>query len=149
MEQKTVKWEEIQVSYKPKKNPVVTITESKDMYDFIIEHYDGDEINLVESFHAIFLNRMNRVVGYHLVSKGGVSGTVCDPKVIFMRALIHNASGIILAHNHPSGNLRPSDQDIKLTKKIQNGAQILDMNLLDHIIVDSDNFYSFADEGML
>ena len=81
------------------------------------------------------------------VSTGGVSGTVADPKLIFTAALKANACGIIMAHNHPSGNLKPSQSDNDLTRKIREGAKLLEMQLLDHIIVTTESYYSYADEG--
>ncbi len=95
------------------------------------------------------LNRANHVIGWFNVSIGGVASTVVDPKVIFSAALKCNASGIILSQNHPSGNLKPSDADLALTKKLKSGGQILEIQILDHIILTSESYFSFADEGIL
>ena len=104
----------------------------------------------VEQFYILMINRANKVLGYTLIATGGVSATVVDPKVIFQAALKANASSIICAHNHPSGNNKPSDADIKITDKIKAAGQFLDINLLDHVIMTpDDNFYSFADEGRI
>ena len=107
--------------------------------------YDKD----VEEFWILLLNRANRIIKAEKISMGGVSGTVVDSKVVFRVALQNQASGIILAHNHPSGNLIPSSEDKKLTTKIKQAAQLLDINLLDHIIVCNEKYFSFADEGYM
>ncbi|WCT13595.1 RadC family protein [Mucilaginibacter jinjuensis] len=102
-----------------------------------------------EEFWILLLSRNNKVIGKELISKGGLSGTVADPKIIFNIALLHQASSIILAHNHPSGNLKPSQQDIDLTRKLHQAGKILDINVFDHLIITDDGFLSFADEGLL
>ena len=102
-----------------------------------------------EEFWILLVNRANKIIGKFQISQGGVSGTVADPKRIFQLALENLASGIILCHNHPSGNVQPSQQDIKLTRKINEGAKLLEINLLDHIILGDENYYSFADNGMM
>jgi DNA repair protein RadC len=102
-----------------------------------------------EEFWIILLQRNNKVILKEMVSKGGVSGTVVDAKIIFKRALEETASGLILAHNHPSGSLTPSQEDLDITKKIKNGGRLLDIKLLDHLIIGDDSFYSFADENKL
>jgi DNA repair protein RadC len=102
-----------------------------------------------EEFWILLLSRSNKVIAKELISKGGLSGTVADPKIIFSIALQHQASSIILAHNHPSGNLKPSQQDIDLTKKLYQAGKILDINVFDHLIITDDGFLSFADEGFL
>ncbi len=103
----------------------------------------------IEEFWVLFLNRANKVIGKNKISEGGVSATVVDPKVIFHHALSHFATGIILAHNHPSGNLVPSEQDISITQKIAISAKSLEINLFDHLIIAGGSYYSFADQGML
>ena len=95
------------------------------------------------------LNRANKVIREIQISEGGFSGTVADPKKIFKVALEHNASAIILCHNHPSGNIKPSDADIKLTRKLRSAGEMLDLPVIDHIILGEENYYSFADEGKL
>ncbi len=102
-----------------------------------------------ESFYILLLNRANKVIREIQISEGGLSGTVADPKKIFKVALEHNASAIILCHNHPSGNIKPSDADIKLTHKLKNAGEMLDLPVIDHIILGEENYYSFADEGKL
>ncbi len=102
-----------------------------------------------EEFYAVFLNRANQVLKVHHVSKGGISGTVADPKIIFAEGLSHSASGIILVHNHPSGNLKPSKADIDLTKRMIRGGIMLDLPILDHLIYSNAGYFSFADEGLM
>ena len=106
-------------------------------------------IDLKEYFFVIILNRANLTIGYLKVSEGGVSGTIVDNRLIFATALKCLASGLILVHNHPSGNLLPSAQDTRITKKIVLAAEYFDINVLDHIILTSDSYFSFADEKML
>ncbi len=122
------------------------ISSSKDVFELfqsIMEDYK------YESFWILLLNRANKIIKKIQVSDGGVSGTVADPKRIFKLSLENDASGLILCHNHPSGNTKPSEADIKLTKKIQKGGELLDISVLDHIIVGEENYFSFADENLL
>jgi DNA repair protein RadC len=102
-----------------------------------------------EEFWVLLLNRSNRLIKKKRVSEGGVSGTVADPKIIFKLALDELASGIILAHNHPSQNLKPSDSDISLTKKMKEAGKLLEIAVLDHIIVAGHEYFSFIDEGLI
>lgn len=102
-----------------------------------------------EEFWIILVNRSNRVIRRHQVGEGGLTSSMADPRRIFKFAIDNLASGIILGHNHPSGNINPSESDIKLTKRLREGANLLDINILDHIIVGDDNYYSFADEGLI
>ncbi len=102
-----------------------------------------------EVFGVVFLNRANKVKHYEVISIGGITGTVADPRVIFKKALAADAVGIILFHNHPSGNLQPSKADEELTKKIVQAATLFDIRILDHIIVSEYGYFSFADEGLL
>jgi DNA repair protein RadC len=102
-----------------------------------------------EEFWVLLLNRSNRLIKKKRVSEGGVSGTVADPKIIFKLALDELASGVILAHNHPSKNLKPSDSDISLTKKMKEAGKLLEIAVLDHIIVAGQQYFSFTDEGLI
>lgn len=102
-----------------------------------------------EEFWIILLNKANRVIRKCIISEGGVSGTVVDPKKIFKIALDNRASSIILGHNHPSGNIQPSEADQKITKKIREAGILLDVSVLDHLIIGDEKYYSFADEGAL
>ena len=125
------------------------IVSSKDAYNVLIKAWDENKIEFVEQFKVLFLNRANKVLGIYDVSTGGISGTVADPRVIFAAALKVNCCGIIISHNHPSGNLKPSRQDEELTQKIKLAGQILEIKLMDHVIVSTEGYYSFADEGLL
>ncbi len=102
-----------------------------------------------EVFAVVFLNRANRVNHFEIISKGGLTGTVADPRVILKKALEQEATAIVLCHNHPSGNLRPSQADEDLTMKIKEAAKYFDIRVLDHIIVSEEGYFSFADEGIL
>lgn len=102
-----------------------------------------------EEFWILMLDRANRIIGVENVSKGGVTGTVADPKLIFRPALLNLACGIILCHNHPSGNIRPSKEDIDLTNQLSTAAKHLEMGVMDHIIIGGSEYFSFADNGML
>ena len=102
-----------------------------------------------EEFWVVYLNRANEVLASLCVSIGGVSGTFVDPKVVFSKALELLASSIILGHNHPSGQLKPSNADVRLTKKIQEAGQVLDIGVFDHLIVANQRYFSFADEGLM
>lgn len=102
-----------------------------------------------EEFHIILLNRSNRVIKSILISKGGLSGTIADGKIIFKAAISESASGIILCHNHPSGNLKPSISDIDLTTKLVKFSKLIDLPILDHLILTDLNYYSFADNGIM
>ena len=102
-----------------------------------------------EVFAVVFLNRANRIKHFEIISKGGITGTVADPRLILKRALESGATSIVISHNHPSGNLKPSRADEEITQKIKMAAGYFDINVLDHIIVSDEGYYSFADEGMM
>jgi DNA repair protein RadC len=119
---------------------------SKDIFD-IFQPILGDLAH--EEFWVIFLNRSNRIMGRMKLSQGGISGTVTDVRVVMKRAIEYLASGIIVAHNHPSGNLNPSESDTKITQKIKEAGNLMDIQLLDHLIITDKEYYSFADNGLL
>ncbi len=122
------------------------ITCSRDAYQQLV----GDLLDLKhEEFWVLFLNKANVVIKKDQISIGGVTGTVADPKLIFKRALELVATGIIIAHNHPSGNLSPSPADIQITDKMKAGGKLLDIAVLDHLIITNEGYYSFADEGRI
>jgi DNA repair protein RadC len=102
-----------------------------------------------EVFAVVFLNRANKINHFEIVSEGGITGTVADPRVILKKALDYDAVSLILCHNHPSGSLKPSRADEELTHKIKEAAKYFDIRVLDHLIVSDDGYYSFADEGIL
>lgn len=122
------------------------ISGSKDAFELLRGHLQDIPH---EEFWIILVNRANRVIRKQQISQGGVAGTVADPKIIFKAALETLASGVILAHNHPSGNLVASPADIQLTRKLKEAGKLLEIQVLDHLIVSGQNYFSFADEGML
>jgi DNA repair protein RadC len=125
---------------------VESILSSKDAYNLMRRHLV--DLNH-EEFWIILLGRSSKVLSKELISKGGLSGTVADPKIIFHIALQHQASGIILIHNHPSGNLKPSQLDISLTKRLSEAGRLLDIQVFDHLIIGDAGYYSFGDESLL
>ncbi len=138
---------EIKLSYSNNGLENIKITESNSAYKILIDNWDMDIIQLQEEFKVLLLNRANVVLGIYPLSKGGVSGTMVDVKLLLASAIKANTSSIIVAHNHPSGNLKPSENDLRLTRRIKEGAKLLDITLLDHVIVTKDTYYSFADDG--
>jgi len=107
------------------------------------------QIEIREEMYVLFLNRKNMVLGYHILSMGGITGTIADRRLLFAVALNSLATSIIIAHNHPSGQLQPSQSDIELTNEIKKTGEIMNITLLDHLIIGGETFYSFADEGEL
>ncbi len=142
---------EIQLTYKSNVKPSARpkISTSRDAFDILKQYWDDSKIEFIEQFKVMLVNRTNKVLGIFEVSSGSSTGTVADPKLIFVAALKANACGIVVAHNHPSGNLAPSRSDIDLTQKIKEAGRFLEIQLLDHLIVTPDSYYSFADEGAL
>jgi DNA repair protein RadC len=140
---------EVEITYKTKVKPSerYKVTSSGDCYKLFLTLFDDGIIEHHEQMIILCLNRANKVLGYSLISQGGVSGTVVDPKIIFQIALKTNASSIIIAHNHPSGLITPSETDNKITQKIKNAGELLEIKLLDHLILSSEGYYSYADEG--
>jgi len=151
MVQEQFKVAEVRVSYKPDYNinERPRISSSNQTFQLLKSQWDLGKINFLEEFKVVLLNRSNRVLGVVDISMGGVSGTFVDPKVVFAVALKGNASGIILTHNHPSGSVRPSEADIKLTKRMVECGKLLDINVWDHIILSEESYYSFADDGLM
>jgi DNA repair protein RadC len=143
---------EISLSYSQKVKASLRpqIVTSKDAADIFQKIFSEDMIALREEFWVMYLNRANKVLGLLQVSTGGTTGTVVDAKFVLSGIVKLNACGAILCHNHPSGNTKPSQQDIDLTKKISAACKLLDGSLLDHVIISPEgNYYSFADEGMM
>jgi|JI6StandDraft_1071083.scaffolds.fasta_scaffold11286_4 DNA repair protein RadC len=156
MEQEMMKPEwcqvaEVELVYRTKVKPSQRpkITTSVDAYEILQKIWNRDKIELVEEFKVLLLNRSNKVLGVLDASSGGITGTVADPRIILTAAIKANAVGIVLSHNHPSGSVKPSRADEELTVKIREAARFLDMTVLDHIIITSEGYYSFADEGLL
>ncbi len=123
------------------------IESSRDIFDVLLPNWL--DMDYVESFHVVMLNRGNRLLGISKISVGSVSGTVADPKKIFQTALRANASSVILAHNHPSGQTSPSSNDKSITEKCKQAGKFLDLPVLDHLIITRKDYFSFADEGLL
>ena len=123
-----------------------TVTQSADIANYLRATL---EYRKQEVFAVVFLNRGNKITHLEIISEGGITGTVADPRIILKKALEHNATAIILCHNHPSGNTRPSKADEVLTQKIKHAAGLLDIHIMDHIIVSNEGYFSFADEGLL
>jgi DNA repair protein RadC len=140
---------EIKVSYSTNNTSKIKVNSVRKAYELLLSSWDTNIIELQEEFKILLLNRANELLGIYPLSKGGISGTVVDVRLIFAVALKCNASGLILSHNHPSGKLVPSDADVTLTRKIKKCADLLDVNLIDHIIVTRAGYYSFTNEGKL
>lgn len=139
---------EVQLSYKnsvPYKKRT-RITNAKEAYKVLLKIHSDDTIDYIETFRVIYLNQANHVLGCRTISEGGLNSTNCDVRTILQGALLTNAVAIILAHNHPSGNVKPSTEDIKSTAQITKAAKLLDISVLDHIIYTRENCYSFADD---
>jgi len=132
---------------KPSQMPKVTC--SKDAYDILIGSWDPGKINLIEQCKVLLLNRGNKVLGICEISSGGMAGTIVDIKLVFAAALKAAASGIIIAHNHPSGNLTASREDLAYTTKLKLAGELLDLLLLDHVILSSEGFISLVDQGLM
>lgn len=124
----------------------VKITSSKDAYKYIKQFYK-DDIDIYESFFLILLNRSGNTIGWVKISQGGRFGAIVDLAIIAKYAIDSLSSAVILAHNHPSGNPKPSNEDRKLTKEIQKGLALFKINVLDHIVLSKDKYFSFGDEG--
>jgi len=142
---------EISVSYQPKfkASERPSVTSSQEAYNLLINNWDIQKIYFQEQFYVLMLNRAGKVIGIVLISTGGKAGTVADPKIIFSIALKAQATSIILAHNHPSESLKPSQADLNLTRRMVDAGKFLDLMVIDHLIVTSDGFYSFGDEGLI
>lgn len=142
---------EIQLTYSNpiKKKDRVKISNSYDVEELARTFYGIGEIEHREHFYCILVNNANEVLGFFHVGTGGLTGTVADPRIIFQAALLANACGIIMVHNHPSGNLKPSDADIRLTRNINDACKIMQIQLVDHIILSEETFFSFRDDGLI
>jgi len=127
----------------------IKISSSRDIFSFLKSIWPFD-IEVRERFYVLFLDRSNCVIGYEELSSGGVTGTIVDPKLIFQKALLTpGMTSVVLSHNHPSGNLNPSREDIAITEKIKSGCILLDIVLMDHFIITKNSYYGFADAGAL
>ena len=139
----------IRVERKAGDGSTYQVKSSESAYQFFYSIFDADTILWTEESAMIILNRANEIIGYSKISSGGTAGTVVDAKVIFTKALLAGGHSIILAHNHPSGNLEPSEQDIKLTKQLVKAGEVLDIRVLDHLILTDKGYYSMNDKGVM
>jgi DNA repair protein RadC len=141
---------EVKLTYKTKvkASERISVSSSQTAYG-ILKPYFEEDMEYKELFYVIYLNSGNKVLAVQKISEGGCSGTVADGKIIFQGALLANAQGIILSHNHPSGQLKPSEQDVTLTRKMFEFGKYIDLPILDHIILTEEGYYSFADDGKL
>ena len=137
----------IKLISEPTDIPNVKITTSKDAYEYM-KHFYFDDVTIFESAFILLLNKANITTSYVKISQGGTIGTVVDVKLIAKYAIDDLAQGVILVHNHPTGNLLPSNEDIKITKKVKNALELLDIKLLDHIIFTTMGYTSMADEEL-
>lgn len=140
---------ELKVIYKTTAVPAERITNSFQTAELLRRIWDTDLIEYLEQSCLICLSRSNRVIAYQFLSTGGTAGCLIDPKVVFQAALLANASSVIISHNHPSGNLQPSEADRRLTTRLFRIGKDLDMPVLDHVIMTKDNYHSMADAGEL
>ena len=140
---------EVALSYKNSipYNKRTKITGAKDAYRILRKLHDDNTIDYTETFKVLYLNQANHVLGYKIVSEGGITSTYSDIRTIMQGALLTNAVAMIIAHNHPSGNVTPSEKDIQITSQINKAAKLLDLQLLDHIIYTRETYFSFADDG--
>lgn len=141
---------EVQLKYKPKPFHE-TVYYSQDLHRLLIgKVFDEDTIGHKESFKLLLLNNAHKVIGYSNIAEGGLTSTIVDVRLVMQTALVSNATAIVLAHNHPSGNTKPSWQDDEITSKIGKACKLFDIRLLDHIIVTPfDDYYSYCDNGKL
>lgn len=142
---------EVQLVYKSRIKPSERpkISGSQDAYKIIKAIWDEETIELQEQFKVLLLNRANKVIGIYSLASGGTAGVAADPKLIFAAALKSNSASIIVSHNHPSGNLKPSHCDLALTSKLRQAGEVLDIPVLDHLIISAEGYLSLADEGLL
>ena len=142
---------EITLKYKSGDVKKYQIKQSSDVFTIAKELLNLDTVELSEESLCLYLNKAHNTMGWTRISQGGIAGTIMDPRLIFQKAILCGASALILIHNHPSCNLKPSDQDIDITKKIKEGARYFEISLLEHLIIAGDlkKYYSFADEGIL
>ncbi|MFZ2205313.1 MAG: JAB domain-containing protein [Minisyncoccia bacterium] len=148
--EKSLELAEVKVIYKRSRRDAIKIINSKDCFEILYSLFNKDIIEYREEFFLLLINRASNLLGWIKLSIGGTTGTVVDPKIVFTLAVQTNACSIVLCHNHPSGNLCPSQEDITLTERIKNGGKLLDIKLLDHLIITPDgSYYSFTDDGLL
>lgn len=142
---------EVELIYRNKLKPCdrPKITSSSYAYELLMMAWDMNKIELLEQFKILLLDRSNACIGVSDISTGGLNGCIVDARIVFSTALKARASAIVLSHNHPSGNLTPSKQDIDLTRKFVQAGKLLDIDVIEHLIVTPQSYYSFADSGLL
>lgn len=142
---------EIELVYKTKvkASERAFVNSSGIVYQLALQYWNPDTIEFFEQFKIMLLNQSNKVLGIYEVSSGGISGTVVDLRLIFAAALKANAVALIMIHNHPSGQIKPSEADKQITRKVKEAGSILNITLLDHLIITPETYYSFVDEGAL
>ena len=133
------------VPYKERKK----VSTSEDAYNLLVNNHDDDSIDYIETFKVLYLNQAGQVLGCNTISRGGITATFVDVRNIMQGALLTNATAMVLAHNHPSGNTRPSKEDDRITNQIIKAGELLNIRVLDHIIFTREGFYSFNDEGRI
>ena len=140
---------EVELTYKSTSKSRSKIYSSEDAYKVLLPTYKEGTICYKEYFKVLFLNQASQVLGYTLISEGGITETYADVRVILQAALLTNSVAIILAHNHPSSSMKPSRQDMEINKQVKDAAQLMRIKVLDHLILTDAGYYSFADEGQL
>ena len=140
---------EVELTYKSTSKTRSKIYSSEDAYKVLLPTYKEGAICYKEYFKVLFLNQSSQVLGYTLISEGGITDTTVDVRVILQAALLTNSVAIILAHNHPSGSMKPSRQDMEITKQVKDAARFMRITVTDHLILTDEGYYSFADEGQL
>lgn len=140
---------ELLVSYSPHIVSAQKISNSRESYSLITNYWNLDTIEMLEEVKVILLNKANKVLGIFDLSKGGICSSIIDLKIVLSIALKTLASGIIIVHNHPSANLTPSKADIDITQKLKSACDIMEILLLDHLIITKEDYFSFADDGLL
>ena len=140
---------EIEVSYNPQRIVEYQISNSSKTYELMLSQWNWKEIEMLEEVKVIFLNKNNIVIGVYNLAKGGISQCTVDIRIILAVALKSLSTSIILVHNHPSGNLQPSQSDKEITQNLKEACKLVQIALIDHLIITKENYYSFADEGIL
>ncbi|EKN20885.1 MULTISPECIES: JAB domain-containing protein [Bacteroidales] len=140
---------EVELSYKPKFKKLHKVASSEDAYRYLLPTYREGTICYKEYFKVLFLNQANQVLGYTLISEGGITETSVDVRIILQAALLTNSVALVLAHNHPSGSMKPSRQDMEITKQVKEAARLMRITVIDHLILTDEGYYSFSDEGQL
>ena len=143
-----MKINEVEIVYKRKNSAKPKFNDSNQVYKILCPFFEN-VIDHHESFKILLCDNNNRILGVYHLSEGGLTGTVVDIRIVAQSIILSNAKSIILAHNHPSGNILPSEQDKSVTNKIKNMCNLLEVRLLDHIVLTSEGYFSFADEGIL